>query len=335
VLAVVLASVIDREDSQYSALLVVPIVEAAFRFGLAPALAVATAADSITFYWVWRYANLHPPFKVGEYFEAGTQAIIFMIVAVLVSVLVRRLRNKQSQLAGNLRELEITRENLLQEEKLAAVGRLSSAVAHEIRNPVAMISSSLATAKTMAGAEREEMLEIAGKEALRLVSLTNDLLAYARPRRPAPEQGDVCDTVAYVADACRASARERSISLRVDVPHPVIVDYDHALLEQALMNLVMNAVDASPPGGEVSLAVVTITDQVRIDVDNHGGPIPPDVVTRLFEPFFTTKRAGSGLGLATAYNAARIQGGDLILADNAKTIRFSLLLPRYQLAARG
>ena len=233
VLAVVLASVIDREDSQYSALLIVPIVEAAFRFGFAPALAVATAADSIAFYWVWRYANLHPPFKIGEYFEAGTQSIVFFIVAILVSVLVRQLRRKQGQLAGNIRELEITRERLLQEEKLAAVGRLSSAVAHEIRNPAAMISSSLATAKVLTGPEREEMFEIANREASRLVSLTNDLLAYGRPRRPALAPGIVRETVASVVDACRARAHEKSVSLQVHAPQPIVADYDQALVEQA------------------------------------------------------------------------------------------------------
>ncbi len=77
-----------------------------------------------------------------------------------------------------------TREQLLQEERLAAVGRLSSAIAHEIRNPVAMISSSIATAKQLAGAEREEMFEIASAEATRLVTLTTDFLDYARPRPP-------------------------------------------------------------------------------------------------------------------------------------------------------
>ena len=177
-LALVLASVVDREDSQYAALLVVPILESAFRFGPAATLAVAAGADGILFYWVWRYFRVHPPTHVGEYFEAGTVSIILQIVAALASTMVQRLRRKQMQ-------LEETRERLLQQEKMAAVGRLSSAVAHEIRNPVAMISSSLATAKTLEGGDREEMLEIARLESSRLVN-SDQRSSWLMPGRAVP-----------------------------------------------------------------------------------------------------------------------------------------------------
>lgn len=327
-LAIVLATVIDREDSQYFALLVVPILESAFRFSLAPTLAVVAAADGITFYWVWRYFHAHPPVDIGEYFEAGTISIIFLIVGVLISMMVRHLGNKQAQLAK-------VRERLLQEEKLAAVGRISSALAHEIRNPVAMISSSLSTAKTLAGAEREEMFEIATQEASRLVQLTSALLAYARPRKAVPTSGALRDAALYVAEACRAHAQAKSINVRVDAPDAVIAEYDLALLQQALMNVVINALEASLPGQQVELTVGTSgTDRARIDVENGGGPIPFEVAEHLFEPFFTTKTAGSGLGLATAHSAMRTQGGDLVLSSNSQRIRFSLILPRRSALAR-
>ena len=321
-LALVLASVVDREDSQYAALLVVPILESAFRFGLGATLAVAAAADAIVFYWVWRYFHFHPPLKIGEYFEAGTLSIILLIVAALASTMVQRLRRKQTQ-------LEETRERLLQHEKMAAVGRLSSAVAHEIRNPAAMISSSLATAKTMQGDEREEMLEIARLESSRLVSLTTDLLAFARPRCPTPAPGELGSTVAYVVGACRAHAANRGVEFRIDAPEKVPAEYDEALLQQALMNLVINAIEASPRGAALCLSVRPAGEtHARIDVENSGGPIQAGVVERIFEPFFTTKSNGTGLGLATAYNLLLAQGGDLALSDNSQVVRFSVLLHR-------
>jgi signal transduction histidine kinase len=320
-LAIVLASVVDREDSQYAALLAVPILESAFQFGRAATLAVATAADGIVFYWVWRYFHLHPPTKVGEYFEAGTLSLILLIVGVLGSAIVQRLRQKQEQ-------LEHTRERLLQQEKMAAVGRLSSAMAHEIRNPVAMISSSLSTARTMEGSEREQMLEIAGMESSRLVKLTSDLLSYSKPRRPVPAKCELRDTVSYVANTCHAHAASKGVAIDIDAPENVPAEYDEAFLQQALMNLVLNAVDASPPGTAVSLSVkVAAGDQARIEVENPGGPIPAGVVDRLFEPFFTTKPQGTGFGLATAYSLMLAQGGDLMLTGNSQTVRFTMMIP--------
>jgi two-component system sensor histidine kinase PilS (NtrC family) len=142
---------------------------------------------------------------------------------VLVWFLVNHLRRQEKGLAENLLELSKARERLLEEEKLAAVGRLSAAIAHEIRNPVAMISSSLATAirSPLAPSEREEMFDIAAKEADRLERLTNDFLAYARPREPECQPASVMDTLAYVADVCRAHALRRGVDVRVEGPEEV------------------------------------------------------------------------------------------------------------------
>lgn len=320
-LALLLASIVDREDSQYSALLVVPILESAFQFGLATTLAVAAAADGIAFYWVWRYFQMHPPLEIGEYFEAGTLSIILFVVAVLCSTVVQRLRRQEVRMGKN-------RERFLQQERLAAIGRMASAVAHEIRNPVAMISSSLSTAQRLEGSEREEMLDIAHKESSRLVNMTRDLLAYARPRRPQPSRGRLRDTLLYLAGACRAHAEAKGVTLRMLCPEDLAAEYDESLLQQALMNLAINAIDASPAPAAVSLTATALDRRwARIEIENAGGPIPEDAVGHLFEPFFTTKPNGTGLGLATAYNILRAQGGELTLAHNSQLVCFSVLLP--------
>ena len=110
--------------------------------------------------------------------------MIYTLVGVIVWLLVNRLKQNELRLARNAEELARTRKHLLEEEKLAAVGRLSSAIAHEIRNPVAMISSSLSVADEngVNEAGRKEMLDIANKEAQRLERLTGDFLEYARPQ---------------------------------------------------------------------------------------------------------------------------------------------------------
>lgn len=327
-LAVLLARLTDHEDSPYFALTVIPILEAAFRFHLATVLGVVSVAGFYNFIWVWRFFQRHPPLDVGEFFETGITFLIFLIVGVLVWRLVNDLRDQENRLAQNSAELDQARERLLQEEKLAAVGRLSSAIAHEIRNPVAMISSSIATAKRLAGPEREEMFAIASEEASRLVQLTTDFLAYARPRPPRLTTTSVADTVAYVADASRAHASQKGVKFQIETPGSLTAEMDSGQVQQALLNLIMNAVDAAPSGSTVFLRSHTHDHRICIEVENAGPPIPQPEMARIFEPFFTTKPQGSGLGLPIARNIARAHGGDLVVEVNGpERVCFTLTFP--------
>lgn len=327
-LTILLSDLTNHEDSPYIVLLFLPVLEAAFRFRLGMLLGVIAASSFACFFWQWRFFLKHPPVDVGEYIEAGTTALMLVMVGVLVWLLVRDLHRKETRLANNLLELERAREKLLHEEKLAAMGRLSSAIAHEIRNPVAMIASSIATAKRLSGAEREEMFATASEEAGRLTRLTTEFLDYASIRRPNVTLTSIADTVAYVADASRAHASQKGLKFELDVPETLLAKADASQLQQALMNLVLNAVDASPPDGLVVLRGRPENQTALIDVENSGLPIPESTLERLFEPFFTTKPRGTGLGLAIARNIARAQGGDLILAVNGPScVRFSLSVP--------
>jgi signal transduction histidine kinase len=231
-------------------------------------------------------------------------------------------------LANNLLELQKTRERLVQEERLAAVGRLSSAIAHEIRNPVAMISSSIATAKQFSGNEREEMFEIASEEASRLVRLTTEFLTYARPRALQLAPTSVDDTLSYVIDACRAHVSQHDVQIQVNASQHLAVNVDAGQVQQALINLIMNAADSALPGSTILLNAHPHDHKICIDVENTGEAIREQDLARIFEPFFTTKPKGTGLGLAIARGIARAHGGDLVLSANGpKRICFSLLLP--------
>ncbi len=327
-LASVLAALTDNEDTPYFVLMIVAVLEAAFRFELLAIMGVVTVVDASLFWQVWLYYSKHPPVDVGEYFEAGTISLLFAIVGILVWLLLADLNRKEAHLASNVLELKQTREQLLREERLAAVGRLSSAIAHEIRNPVAMIASSLATAKQLAGAEREEMFEIASEEANRLSQLTTEFLDYASTRPPKLVETSVADTVAYVADASRAYASKKGVHFEVDIPERLVVRADEGQLQQALMNLLLNAVDASPANETVALRVQNGNQRIHIDIENAGVAIAEPALSRIFEPFFTTKPHGTGLGLAIARNIAQAQGGDLILSVNeGGRVCFSLTLP--------
>lgn len=331
VLATLLAVLTDKEDTPYFALMVVAVLEAAFRFDLFAIVGVVGVVDFSLFWQVWWFYKGHPPVDVGEYFEAGITSLLFATVGVLVWLLLRDLRRKELRLASNVLELEQAREQLLREEKLAVVGRLSSAIAHEIRNPVAMIASSIATAKQSSGTEREEMFEIASEEANRLSKLTTEFLDYASTRPPKMQEISLPDTIGYVADASRAHASSKGVHFTVSVPAGISVRADEGQLQQALMNLLLNAVDASPADGTIGVRVEDGNQSVRIHVENSGKVISEPALSRIFEPFFTTKPHGTGLGLAIARNIARAQGGDLVLsANDAGRICFSLILPGHQ-----
>jgi signal transduction histidine kinase len=325
-----IASYSYKTDVQYFALMIPAILQAAFRLSFLATILTVTVSDGLIFFWVWHYFQVHPPVDPNGYIEAGTVALIYAIIGLLVWTLVNHLRRKQLELARSLRELEKAEAKLLEEGKLAAVGRFSSAIAHEIRNPVAMISSALATAANRPpGSEQSrEMYEIAISEASRLEQLTTDFLTYARPRSPLLVSSDVAHFVGYIAEICRPRAAAQSIEVRCDCPQGLWAQIDGGQFQQALLNLVMNAIEASKPGGIVDLRGRRTDSRVQVEIENGNGPIPASTVSCIFEPFFTTKPRGTGLGMAIARNIVVAHGGDIVLARNdVEIIRFVLTIP--------
>jgi signal transduction histidine kinase len=330
-LAFVLTVITIRGDTAYYALMLLPVLEAAFRLGFGATIAVAVLADFICFLGAYGM-------KFGKYIEAGAMSVIYAVMGVLVWLLVNNLREREARSVRN-KELERTRQLLISEEKLAAVGRLSRAIAHEIRNPVAMIASSLATA-ARAGldeAERKEMFAIAAKEAARLERLTTDFLVYARPRPAQIGRANATDMLNYIATVTRAHAANKGVAIDVLADRDLEGDFDAGQMQQALLNLVLNAIDACRDGDSVSLkAEKNGSAAIRIDVIDPAGPIPDETVGRLFEPLFTTKQGGTGLGLAIARNIVRAHGGDLVLRINEPgQVCFSIGIPAHSPAGIG
>jgi signal transduction histidine kinase len=326
ILALVLTSLTIRGDTAYYALMLLPILEASFRLGLGATLAVIALADFIGFMGAYGL-------KFGEYIEAGAMAVIYSVMGLLVWLLVNNLRTREANFARNLEELERTRQQLLSEEKLAAVGRLSRAIAHEIRNPVAMISSSLATARRPGQdeAEREEMFSIAAKEAERLERLTTDFLVYARPHPVQFARVNLADTLNYVSAVARAHAANKGVAIDVAADASLEGEFDATQMHQALLNLLLNAIDACNRGDVVKLvAQKDGNGKIRIDVVDPEGPIPAETVARIFEPLFTTKQGGNGLGLAIARNIVRAHGSDILLRINEpRRVCFSIEIPSH------
>jgi two-component system, NtrC family, sensor histidine kinase HydH len=317
-LAFLLALSTNRDDPPYFVLLAIPILQCAYHLGLASTLVTIITAVSMMIAWVQHYFYVNPPPRPTEYLECGMIAVIYGLMGPLVWYLVDQLKRNQSRLYESMAELESAREQLVREAKLAGIGRLASGIAHEIRNPVAMITSSLATAKHASSgqAEREEMFSIAAREAKRLEKLTGDFLSYARPVKPKLSPTAISDILGHIADVTRMHSANRIIEVSSTVADDSVALLDSSQIEGALLNLSLNAVDATPDLGRIELRSRSQSDMLFIDVENTGCKIRDADLEQIFEPFFTTKPGGTGLGLASARGVAIAHGGDLFVSKN-------------------
>ena len=325
-----LAAATRQFHTHYFGLLILPVLEAALCFSLSATLIVSLISSMCAFFWVAYAADFKPPYQVGELLEATTLVLIYFVVGTLVWWLVALLNRREELLESRLKDLEAAKAQLVEGEKLAAVGRLASAVAHEIRNPVAIISSALEAASSSAftSEDRAEMSRIAVAESRRLEKLTTDFLAYAQPGVSTFTQVDAVALVGHIVSITRAQALNKHVTLQIVSDGDCTVTGNEGQLQQALVNLLLNAVDASPDSGRIAVEVKKHQGDAVVVIENQGAPIPADAVPKIFEPFFTAKPGGTGLGLAIARNVVEKHGGHLELVCNQQDcIIFQITLP--------
>ncbi|WP_300156860.1 DUF3365 domain-containing protein [Solidesulfovibrio sp.] len=225
------------------------------------------------------------------------------------------------------------REQMRQTEKLVAVGKLAAGLAHEINNPLGVISCYAELLRgSIADAQAIEDLAVIERHADMAKKVLRDLLDFARPRPATPGP---CDLEALLKGLSRifdvqAQARKVRLVTRA-APSLPLAKADASGLEQVLSNLLLNALDAVSPGtGEIVMEAVASPEPeaVRIRVADNGPGIAPEDITRIFDPFFTTKEAGrgSGLGLAVVYGLLRDMGGR-VEVENAGGAVFTVTLP--------
>ncbi|WP_343213377.1 ATP-binding protein [Archangium violaceum] len=215
--------------------------------------------------------------------------------------LLQEVRGRAEELARLHTELKHAQQQLVEHERLAALGALSAVVAHEVRNPLGAIFNALATLRRFVGpsAPADTLVGILEEEANRLNRLVDDLLDFARPTSPLPQPVPLAHLLEEaVRTATSGQSRVRvEWALAPDVP-PVPVD--ERMMRQAFLNLALNAVQAMPQGGTLRVAARRGTEHpgAVVEFTDTGPGIPQQLRERLFEPFFTTKATGTGLGLA-------------------------------------
>jgi signal transduction histidine kinase len=219
-------------------------------------------------------------------------------------------------------------------EKLAAVGTLAAGLSHEIKNPLNAAALQLTVLerrlRRMAGANEDvfQPLAIVQEEIKRLASFLDDFLQFMRPRELTRATMDPAHLIIGVLDLLQPQATEARLRLdpRVD-PLPAILA-DEARLKQVLINLVLNAIQATPPGGWVRVDGHSVDNKIVLTVEDSGPGIPDHVRDRLFEPFFTTKESGTGLGLPMIHSIVEQHHGSITVErGDVGGARFVIGLP--------
>jgi signal transduction histidine kinase len=235
------------------------------------------------------------------------------------------------------RQLSRTQEQLLQSEKLAAMGRLTSQLAHELNNPLYGIMNTLELMKTEIPPEnkRRRLLEMALSETERLTDMLRKMLSFSRPdqeTRSAVDMNEILDEILLLHEK---QLRERDIKIAADlVASMPLVWGSKNQLRQVFLNMVANARDAMPEGGTLTVSTSTAGGNIQIQVSDDGTGIRPEHLDQIFETFFTTKvdsARGVGLGLSVCYGFIKDHGGDIQVASRwGEGTTFTIVLPIHQ-----
>jgi len=216
-----------------------------------------------------------------------------------------------------------TREQLERADRLAAIGTLAAGIVHDIRNPLVSVRTFLQLLPERRDDEEfcTAFRELALSELDRVCVLINDLLSFSRPTDPVREVLDLAPIAEQMVRLLEPEARKGDVHLHVEMPDvPLRVAADEGQLRQLLMNVVLNAIEATPPGGHVVVNGAPPTSNgshsCTLRIRDTGEGVPDGEADRLFEPFYTTKPLGSGLGLYVARRIVDDHAGTIEAAAN-------------------
>ena len=232
-------------------------------------------------------------------------------------------------------------EQLRLSEKMAAIGLLAAGVAHEVNTPLTGISSftQMLLERAEPGDPRTELLEKIERQTFRAAKIVNSLLNLSRPSGGETGRVDLNVVVGDVLSLLEHQFRMSKIQVRRDLSEsPVVVRGVEYKLQQVFLNLLLNARDAMPKGGWVSVTTRAENADAMVEVADTGAGIPSEHLARIYDPFFTTKPegGGTGLGLSVTYGIVQEHGGKLSCeSDIGQGTRFKLVLPLMEPAVVG
>jgi len=273
---------------------------------------------------------------INEIFSVFTLGIIIYIV-IKIYKFICLLEEQNVSLQKALKELKEAEAELVESEKLAAMGRLSAQLSHEINNPLCAIQTSINTIKYIVtnNEKTEKIKDIADRisgELTRLTKLSKDILGFVRPVKEEAKPVNINEIINYAINFYKSQLEQKKITIEFNTERhlpDVIVSIDK--MKQVFSNLILNSQDAMPEGGKLIITTKKHSDdEIEILFTDTGCGIPNEIMNKIFESFFTTKKEGkgTGLGLFTAKNIIKTYGGSIKVESTiGKGTTFIIRLP--------
>ena len=273
------------------------------------------------------------PISVNTKDEIGHLARKFDEMRQSLKRQMSQLAQRNTELETALHQLERTQAELVQSEKLAATGKITAQLSHELNNPIHNIGSCLEAArkKIMANDPAAELLDMAYEEVLRISKLLRQMLEFYRPQPAEHEPVSMAQIVGEILKASDEILQQHRIRCKFELPEPFpCVRGSRDQLKQVFLNLVLNAIDAMPDGGELTVAGGEKNGWVCLSLADTGAGISAKNLPRIFDAFFTTKSSASGvgLGLSVSYGIVRGHGGRIeVESALGQGAKFTVKLP--------
>jgi two-component system sensor histidine kinase HydH len=297
----------------YQSLFFLPVVLAGFWFGLRAALVVSLAITIILLPFTFMYWN---GFSAGD-FNNVTEMVLYNGLAMIVGILKDR--------------EEVEEKRLREAESLTAMGKAVSILAHDLKTPLIGIGGlSFLLRKRLAGDYScQAKLDIIIREVQRLEKMVEEMLDFSRPLELHRSKKDVNQLLNQSIEIIAPIAQKKNIEVQnISPPNLPLLSIDEQRIEQVLMNLFMNAIEASPKGGKVRVCSYKKRGKFFIEVMDGGGGIPAEKREEIFLPFYTTKQGGTGLGLPIAKKLVEAHRGYLDVLNNfGKGTTFRVVIP--------
>ena len=253
------------------------------------------------------------------------------ILGSQISVAIENARLYRAEMTAT-RQLRQAQAQLVHSERLAALGELSAKVAHEINNPLGIIQNYVLLIKRAATGNKEasNYIDVVGQEISRIARIVQELLDFTRPDQTAFSDVDVAQVVNNVLDLMERKINSHKVKVIKEISAgPTVVSGVDENIKQVVMNIIINALDVLPSGGEIKVKICSENGHVLIRCCDSGPGIKPEIIPHIFEPFFTTKDPGkgTGLGLSVCYGIIKRHGGMITYRNLEKGGCFQISLP--------
>lgn len=253
--------------------------------------------------------------------------IFLFILFPLISILTMWL---SINLIENILERKWMEKEIQHAERLNVIGHLAASVAHEIRNPMTVVRGfmQIFNKESFIPDEKKEYLQLMIQELDRAETIINDYLALAKPRIDKSEQINIEEQLYFVQDIISSFATLNNVSILVQLESNLYIRGNPEKFNQVIINLLKNAIEASPEGAEVGISACKVIDNIRIDIVDEGIGLTNEEIKKLGTPFYSKKEKGTGLGLMVCYGIVEAMDGRIeVQSEKGKGTRFSIILP--------